>query len=114
MRGKSVRQKKKTTAWKMKNEKPKRQAHNVFFFFEAAKSKNVSATRAFLPPAHHDFHLCLKQRKEKRENGKLGRGVGKNKTKIKQRLRNERRKPFTTGCLRGFHTYFVVFFLFFV
>lgn len=105
--------KKKTTAWKMKNKKQNQNGKlTIFFvfFFESAKSKNVSATRVFFP---RPSRLSLVPQAKKWKAGKWvgGVGVGKNKTKIKQRLRNERRKPFTASCLRGFHL-FSSFFLF--
>jgi len=72
--------KKKTTAWKMKNEKPKRQAHNVFFFFEAAKSKNVSATRAF-PPSPSRLSLVPQAKKRKAGKWEIGAGCGQKQNK---------------------------------
>lgn len=95
---------------KKQNQNGKLTIFFVFFFFESAKSKNVSATRAFFP---RPSRLSLVPQAKKWKAGKWvgGVGVGKNKTKIKQRLRNERRKPFTASCLRGFHL-FSSFFLF--
>lgn len=50
--------------------KPKRQAHNIFcFFFLSLRNQRMWVPPAHFSPDHRDFHLCLKQRNEKRGNG---------------------------------------------
>lgn len=70
MRGKSVQKKNNGVENEKQKAKPKRQAHNIFcFFFLSLRNQRMWVPPAHFSPDHRDFHLCLKQRNEKRGNG---------------------------------------------
>jgi len=83
MRGKSVRQKKNNSVENEKR-KTKTASSQCIFFFEAAKSKNVSATRAF-PPQPITTFTCASSKEKK--SGKMGNWGGV-WAKTKQKLSN--------------------------
>lgn len=97
-------------AWKICVGKKKMLLVFFLFIFFLTGSKIKECGYGTQPPPFTAF-TCASSEKKRTFFFRVGVVSEKTKQKIKQRLRNERQKPFTESCLRGAFNFFFLFFL---